>query len=283
MNKPTLMYLVANFIYGTISFFLYYVNAESEFVVLCRGLIGSLFIILMMFITGALPDKNSIKANLKYLLISGAALGMNWVALFAGYRYGVVVTSLCNYMAPIIVTIITTFIYKEKMNIKQYLFILMAFVGIIFVSGILETTNYVDYHCLLYGLIAAIGFTLLVLYNRKLKDLKPLDKTASQLFISAMVVLPYVVINGSFPKSLDMLSMLFIFFLGVVHTGIAYILYFNSIDILPIHKVVIMGYIEPALSVIIGVIVFKETISILGAIGATLIISAAILSELSSK
>lgn len=283
MNIDVVKYFIANFIYGTISFFLHFVNASSEFVVLCRGFFGSLFILAIMLINKDLPNVNAIKNNLKYLIISGIALGFNWVALFAGYRYGSTITSLCNYTAPIIITIISTLIYKEKMTPKQLLFVLMAFVGIVFVSGAFESNSSVDYHCVFYGMLAAIGFTILVITNRKLKDIKPLDKTITQLFISALVVLPYVYFNDGFPNSLDTRSLLIIVLLGFVHTGLAYIFYFNSISVLPIHKVVIIGYIEPVLSVIVGVLVFKEPISIFGIIGAVLIIMAALLSELSSK
>lgn len=283
MNIDVTKYFIANFIYGTISFFLHFVNASSEFVVLCRGLLGSLFIFFIMLINKELPDRQSIKDNFKYLIISGAALGFNWVALFAGYRYGSAITSLCNYTAPIIITIISTIIYKEKMSLKQLIFVLMAFIGIIFVSGVFETNNSVDYHCVIYGMLAAIGFTILVINNRKLKDIKPLDKTITQLLVSALVVLPYVYFNNGFPTTLDTRSLLIIILLGFVHTGLAYIFYFNSIGVLPIHKVVIIGYIEPVLSVIVGVLVFNEPISIFGIIGAVLIILAALLSELSSK
>lgn len=283
MNIDVTKYFIANFIYGTISFFLHFVNASSEFVVLCRGLLGSLFIFIIMLINKELPDRQSIKDNFKYLIISGAALGFNWVALFAGYRYGSAITSLCNYTAPIIITIISTIIYKEKMSLKQLIFVLMAFIGIIFVSGVFETNSSVDYHCVIYGMLAAIGFTILVINNRKLKDIKPLDKTITQLLVSALVVLPYVYFNNGFPTTLDTRSLLIIILLGFVHTGLAYIFYFNSISVLPIHKVVIIGYIEPVLSVIVGVLVFNEPISIFGIIGAVLIILAALFSELSSK
>ena len=49
--------------------------------------------------------------------------------------------------------------------------------------------------------------------------------------------------------------------LGVVHTGIAYIFYFGSIDTLPVSKVAILGYIEPVLSIVTGVVFFKEEMS----------------------
>ena len=151
------------------------------------------------------------------------------------------------------------------------------------ISGLFDGEVNVDIHCFIYGLLAAICFVAIVLCNKQLKDIKPLDKTVVQLFVSFLTVLPYVLINNSIPTSLDRESILIILMLGIVHTGIAYILYFGSIDTLPAHKVAVLGYIEPVLSIIIGVVVFNEPLSLLGGIGALLILCSALYSESRAK
>ncbi len=278
--NPTIRYLIAVIIYGTIGLFLHFTNVSSEFVVLCRGLIGSLFIGLVMVIKNDLPSIEAIKKNAKMLVISGIALGLNWVFLFAGYRYGVAITSLCNYMAPIIVVVISAILFKEKLNFKQINCIAYAIIGIILVSGIFDGDSSGDIRCIIYGLLAAIGFVVLVLCNKRIHDIKPLDKTITQLFVSALTVLPYVIFNNGFPTSIDTRSLIIVLILGVVHTGIAYILYFNSIDVLPVDKVAILGYIEPVLSILTGALIFKEKLTIFGIIGAVLILSSALMNEL---
>lgn len=279
-TSATIRYLIAVVIYGTIGFFLHYVNASSEFVVLCRGVIGSLFIGVVMLASENLPDIKAIKNNLKYIVVSGIALGLNWVFLFEGYRYSVAVASLCNYIAPIIVVIISSMFLKEKLNNFQIGCIILAFVGIVLISGVLDQQSKIDYRCVIYGLLAAVGFVILVLCNKQIKDIKPLDNTIAQLLVSALTVLPYVIINNSFPKSLDLSSGMILLCLGIIHTGIAYIFYFNSIDELPANKVAIYGYIEPVLSVLTGAFVFNEELSIYGIIGAVLILASALVNEI---
>lgn len=282
-EAKTLKYFTAVIIYGTIGYFLHFINASSEFVVMCRGLIGSIFILFVMLITKNLPNIKSIKDNLLMLVISGASLGLNWLFLFAGYRYAVAISSLLNYLAPILVVIITTIFMKEKLTIKQIVCIIIAFVGIVFVSGLFDGKISADYHCFIYGSLAAICFVVLVLCNRKLSNIKSLDKTVVQLFVSFLTVLPVVLINHHIPSSLDKESILLIVMLGIVHTGIAYILYFNSIDTLEPHKIAIIGYVEPVLSILIGTVVFKENMSLLGGIGAILILGSALYNELSHR
>ena len=269
-------------IYGTIGFFLHYIDASSEFIVFCRGMIGSLFIVLVMLLTKNPPDLKAIRKNFVLLFVSGVALGLNWVLLFAGYRYGIAVTSLCNYIAPIIVVIISSWFLKEKLSKVQTLCVTGAFIGILLLSGVFDKNDDVDYHCILYGLLAAIGFVVVVLCNKRIEGVKPMDKTLTQLFVSAITVLPFVIINDGFPKTMDLKSGLIILCLGVVHTGIAYILYFGSIDVLPANKVAIFGYLEPVLSVLTGAFIFNEDLSMLGAVGAVLILASALISESAS-
>lgn len=278
--SPTIKYLIAVIIYGTIGFFLHFVNASSEFVVLCRGFIGSMFIGLVMLVTNDKPDINAIKKNLKMIVLSGVALGLNWVFLFAGYKYAVSIASLCNYTAPIMVVVISTVIYELNLSKGQVLCVVGSFAGIILISGIFDSDYSIDIRAMIYGLLAAIGFVVLVLCNKKIKDIKPLDKTITQLFVSAITVLPYVIINHGFPTSLDTRSLLVVLMLGVVHTGIAYIFYFNSIDVLEVNKVAILGYIEPVLSILTGALIFNERLSIFGIIGAVLVLSSALMNEL---
>lgn len=281
--KKTLMYLAAVIIYGTNGYFLHYINCSSEFVVMCRGLIGSIFILLMMFISKNLPDLKSIKKNLLMLIISGASLGFNWLFLFAGYRYAVAITSLCNYTAPIIVVIISSLYLKEKLKTKQIVCIGIAFIGIVLISGLFDGEISSDIHCFTYGFLAAIGFVILVLCNKRIKDIKPLDKTVVQLFVSFLTVLPVVLTKHYIPASLDTNSLIILIMMGVINTGVAYILYFNSIDTLPAHQIAILGYVEPVLSILIGTIIFKESMTFLGGIGAILILGAALFNEISFK
>ncbi len=279
-NKVILRYLFALFLYGTIGLFLHFISYSSEFVVLCRGVLGSLFIAGALFLRKEKIDLSAIRRNLPLLALSGIALGLNWVFLFAGYRYGIAISSLCNYMAPIIVVVIASLIYKEHINIRQIFCIVLAFLGMTFLIGLFEGNIRTDFHCIVYGSLAAVGFVILVLCNRKLKEIEALEKTLIQLLFSALTVLPYVIFNSGFPKENDMLSTVLVLILGFLHTGVAYICYFSSIDVLPAQSIAVLGYLEPVLNLLFGALILHERIGITGLIGAILILLASIGNEL---
>ncbi len=278
-NSAVLRYLFALTLYGTIGLFLHFVSYSSEFVVLCRGLFGSLFIYLVLLFRKEKIDRKAVRKNLFMLALSGIALGLNWVFLFAGYRYGIAISSLCNYMAPVIVVVITSLFYREKINVKQIFCIVMAFAGMLLMLGIFEGNSTVDMRCVLYGSLAAVGFVILVLINRRIRDIPQLEKTLIQLLFSMLAVLPYVYFNNGFPKVFDLRSTLLVLMLGFLHTGVAYIFYFSSIDTLPAQSIAVLGYLEPVMNLLIGALVLHEKIGITGILGALLIILASIGNE----
>ncbi|MBR2577467.1 MAG: DMT family transporter [Erysipelotrichaceae bacterium] len=279
-NRHIFRYLFALCLYGTIGLFLHFTAYSSEFVALCRGLLGSLFIMTVFLIRKRKISFEAIRENIALLALSGIALGLNWVFLFAGYRYGVAVSSLCNYVAPVVVVVITALFYKEKINLKQVCCIITAFMGMLLLLGIFEGKTETDMHCIVYGLAAAVGFVILVLCNRRLRDIEPLEKTLVQLLFSALTVLPYVCFNSGFPVVFDLRSTLIVLMLGILHTGVAYICYFSSINVLPAQSIAVLGYLEPVLNLVIGAVILHERIGISGMIGAVFIILASVGNEL---
>jgi drug/metabolite transporter (DMT)-like permease len=78
-------------------------------------------------------------------------------------------------------------------------------------------------------------------------------------------------------------SILLLIVLGIVHTGIAYLLYFSSVGSLKSHTVAIFSYIDPSLAVILSFTVMQEGFSIPALIGAVLIIVSSVVSEVKFK
>lgn len=273
-------YILASIIYGTVGMFLRQVSFPSEIVVLCRGLIGSLFVFLFLKFKGQPIDHKAIEKNRIWLILSGIMLGLNWVFLFAAYiKTTVAIASLCNYMAPILFLLATPIFLHEKLEMRKIPFVILAFIGIILVSGVFAETK-ANVEGVIYGLLAALTFTGLMLCNRKIKDISSYDKTIVQLAISAITVLPYVLFkNFGITLVWDLKSILIVLMLGIVHTGIAYCLYFGSLGSLPVQSVAILGYIEPVVSVLCSTIFLHEPMAMSGWIGTILILGSAIVSE----
>lgn len=281
MLKERFKYILAVILYGTVGMFLRFVDLPSEAVALYRGIIGALFILLYRLAMHRRPELKAIRNNIVWLLCSGIALGLNWIFLFAAYvNTTVAIASLCNYMAPIIVIALTPLILKEKLDWRKIPCVIAAVIGIVLVSGIIGG-GITGPAGVAFGLLGACCFAGIVFCNRKLKDISAFDRALVQLAVSALTILPYVLIkNRGIPLPNDLKSGLIVLMLGVLQTGVAYVLYFSGMGKLPVQSVAILGYIEPVVSVLCSVIFLRERLGWYGWIGAALILSAAIVSEL---
>lgn len=274
-------YIIAVVMYGTIGMFLRYVSLPSELVAMCRGSIGSVFILLYLKSRGQGLDWEAIRANRFWLILSGISLGMNWIFLFAAYiNTTVAVASLCNYMAPIIIVIIAPIILHESLNLKKIPCVIAAFAGIVLVSGVWKG-ELGRISGVFMGLAAAFFFVIMVICNRKIQGISAYVRVVVQLAVSALTILPYVIIhNWGKPMHVDVRSILIILMLAILHTGVAYCLYFSGMATLPVQTLAVLGYLEPVVSVLCSAFFLHEAMGIAGWIGAVLILGAAVISEI---
>ncbi len=273
-------YIAAVILYGTIGMCLRYVRVPSEIVAMCRGIIGSAFILVWMKCQGQRMDWQAVRGNWKWLIVAGVSLGLNWIFLFAAYmRTTVAIASLCNYMAPLIVILISPAVLRERLDKRKLPCVAAALLGIFLVSGAWNGRTGSPAGVVL-GLLAAVCFVVIVICNRRLRDIPALDRSVIQLALSAVTILPYVLLkNRGTPLETDLPSILILLMLGLLHTGFAYCLYFRGMASLPVQTVAILGYLEPVVSVLCSALFLREAMGAAGWIGAVLIIGAAVVSE----
>ena len=95
-----------------------------------------------------------------------------------------------------------------------------------------------DFIGVLYGISAALFYAIVVLANKFFKDISAIDSSIAQLLLASIILLPYVIYQGN-SWSMSGFSLLSLSILGIIHTGIAYLLYFSSLQELPAQKVAI--------------------------------------------
>ena len=274
-------------VFGTVGIFVKYINLPSAFVAMSRGVVGALFLLVFLLITKKGIDIKAIGRNLIPLLLSGAAIGVNWIFLFESYRYTTVATAtLCYYMAPVIVIIFGRIIYKEKITLKKGICSFAAVIGMLLVSGIFTSQGSAssDFRGVLFGLAAAAFYASVTLISHCMKDISSYDMTLVQLTVAAIVVAPYSFIAEDVDfLGIEPISLILLFVVGILHTGICYALYFSSVKSLPAQKVALFAYIDPILAVILSAIVLKEEMGVVCAVGAVIILISMIISEIPDR
>lgn len=282
-GRATASFVSSLCIYGTIGWAFAYISLPSEVVVLFRGAIGTAFIAAALLLIKRRVDWAAIRCNLKWLAAGGVSLGLNWVLLFAAYRATTVaVATLCNYMAPVMLILVAPLLLGEKRSLRKAVCALVAVAGMAMVSGVFEGgAQGVTPRGIALGLGAAVFSASIILANKKLGDVPMLERSATQLAFATLAALPFVVVNNMGQTlTSDALSVGLIVLLGILHTGIAYSLYFGGLSGLSAQTAAVLGYVEPAVSVLVSTLILHEPLSIFGWAGAAIIIGAASLSEI---
>lgn len=279
--------ILAMAIFGTIGIFRKYIPLSSGIVAFTRGLLGVAFLLVFIKVKKIRMDKKTIKAYLKILLISGGFIGLNWVLLFESYRYtSVAVATLCYYMAPIFVMVASPFLLKEKLSTKKIVCVMVALLGMVFVSGVLDggITDISEIKGIIFGLGAAALYASVVMMNQKIKEVPTYDKTIMQLGAATVVLIPYILIVEDLSAVvLTPLITVMLVIVGVVHTGISYALYFSTMNSLKAQTVALFSYIDPIVAIILSALFLKEPMTVYSCIGAVLVLGATMISELPEK
>lgn len=281
------MLISSMLIFGTIGIFRRYIPLSSGSLAFARGLIGALFLLVFIKITGHRVENNLEKKKLVILVVSGMLIGINWMLLFEAYNYTTVATAtLCYYMQPTIVILLSPLIFREKITVKKLLCAAVAMVGMILVSGIADGASIrsVDGKGIVFGIGAAFVYAVIVILNKKVQVEDAYTKTMIQLFCAAVIMVPYLLLTEDFGSiSLDGKAILMIVIVGIIHTGIAYALYFGSMNQLKVQSIAVLSYIDPVSALLFSFVILHESMTMLGMIGAVLIIGSALCSEIGKK
>ena len=274
-------------LFGTIGLFVKYIPLSSSLIALSRALIGFLFLAAMMLIQKKKLMISVIRKNILPLTLSGVFLGFNWILLFESYRYtSVAVSTLCYYLAPLLVVLLSPLLLKEKLTQRKILCVAASLVGMVFISGILQANTFSakDFTGILLGLAAAVLYAAIMILNKKISGLSGYERTVFQLGLSAMVLIPYCLFTCDFVSvDLNAVQIILLVIVGVIHTGLTYFLYFGAMDHLPSQTVAMLSYIDPVVAVLISVFILAEPMKLLDIPGAVLILGAAIVSELPER
>lgn len=282
MNAKIKLFL-SMFIFGTIGLFVRNIPLPSSVIALVRAFVGTLFLVVLLLAKRERPDFASIRRNLRILALSGTAMGFNWILLFEAYRYTTVaVATLCYYFSAIFVIIASPFVLRERITPVKAVCSAIALIGMVLVSGVTEGgTGAFSPLGVAMGLGAAVLYATVVLLNKKLRDISSFDTTIAQLGVAAIVLLPYVLLTENLTSiALPPMGLMMLLTVAIVHTGMAYAMYFSSLKELKAQTVALVSYLDPVVALLLSVFVLNEPMTPAGVIGAVLVLGAMLASEM---
>ena len=162
-SRYKLIFILSMAIFGTIGLFVKSIAVSSGELALYRALLAMILIGGVMIFKKERIDLRAIKKQLPFLLLSGAAMGFNWILLFEAFKLTTVsVATLSYYFAPVIVMVVSPLIFKEKMGARQWICFAMSTIGIVLITGIGDLSAGRNH---LLGIAFALGAAVLLLWR----------------------------------------------------------------------------------------------------------------------
>ncbi|KTB60755.1 DMT family transporter [Pseudomonas allii] len=267
--------VAAMLISGTIGWFVLVSVVSVIEVVFWRCVIGGLTLLLVCALLGYLRLDLLSWATLGLAMLSGVAIVGNWLLLFESYsRASIAISTAVYNVQPFMLVMLAALFLGEKITVQKLAWLSVAFLGMLaIVTAHGDQPAGDDY---LAGIALALGAALLyaiaALIIKRLKAVPPHLMALIQVTTGALLLAPLVPWN-SLPATTSAWGALVT--LGVVHTGVMYVLLYGAIQKLPTALTGALSFIYPIAAIFVDWIAFGHRLGWLQWLGVAAILVAA--------
>jgi len=269
-------------LWGSLGLFVKNINLPSIEIAFLRAVIASTIFILSNLVTKKTNFKKYSKKNLIILFISGIAIGFNWVLLFQAYKFTTISNStLSYYFAPVFVVLLSPIVLKQKLTFRKLLSVVGAMIGLFLILNNQSNVPNIAYNHIKgisYGLGAASLYASVMLFNNYIEDLSGFERTIIQLSAASLVLLPFILSRHELHID-SYKSLIFILIIGIVHTAMAYLLYFSALKDINVQNAAVLSYLDPISALIFSTIFLHESMGTCQIAGGILILFSAFTAE----
>jgi len=280
----TIYVLIAGIMWGLIGIFvrnLAAYNLPSMCIVFIRSLAG--MILMAAFL--CIYDRSLFRIKLKdvWCFIGTGIFSLTFfnVCYFTTMSItSLSVAAILLYTAPSFVMIMSYFIFKEAFSVRKIIAVIMAFFGCVLVTGVIGSGDNVPAFGILTGVGAGVGYALYSIFARF-----ALNKGYHSFTVTFYTLLMSVFGSVAFFRPASTVSLIrsnpwmiaFLLLFGLVSTTLPYIFYTLGLQGMESGRASIIASIEPVTATIVGTLVFHESMTILGFIGAVIVLASIVI------
>lgn len=279
--KNYIKYFTALLLFGSNGIVASRISLSSYEIVYLRTMIGSLLLILLFKLSKGKFHIRSYKKDSVFIVISGIAMGTSWMFLYEAYQQiGVSFSSLLYYCGPVIVMILSPFLFGERLTIVKIVGFMIVVLGILLVNGRSVIAGG-DHWGLFCASMSAVMYAVMVICNKCSQNITGMENSVIQLTTSFLTVAVFTIARQGVFIQVSANEIPWILFLGLINTGLGCYLYFSPLKQLSVQTVAVCGYLEPLSAVAFSAMILGERMTYLQMAGAVCIIGGAMLGELS--
>lgn len=183
-------------------------------------------------------------------MLGGLAIVLNWLLLFASYRFASVSISTAIYnVQPFILLGFGVFLFREHFSFVKLGWLALAFAGLLLILLEKPSADYVGGSYawgVLLVLAAATGWAIAAATTKYLTGMPPQLIALIHVLTGIVILLPFADF-GDLPSGGRTWALLAI--VGLVHTGLMYALMYSAVQRLPTHLQGTLTFINPVVAI----------------------------------
>ncbi|MBV4508197.1 DMT family transporter [Pseudomonas sp. BW13M1] len=276
LRRGSLEMIAAMLISGTIGWFVLVSGQPVLEVVFWRCVFGAGTLLLICAAMGFLKPGVLTRATFLLAVASGVAIVGNWVLLFASYsRASIAIGTAVYNVQPFMLVGLAALFLGEKITPAKLTWLSVAFLGMLAIvsahgAGQASGDEY------LLGIVLALGaaflYAVAALIIKRLTGTPPHLIALIQVSTGVLLLAPWVTLGG-LPGELPALGSLVT--LGIVHTGLMYVLLYSAIQRLPTALTGALSFIYPIAAILVDWVAFDHRLALVQWLGVGLILLAA--------
>lgn len=268
---PALSLAVAMAIAGTVGAFVTEAGLDPVTTVFWRCAFGALFLGAWCLLRGYLSDRSLSWARIARAGFCGVCMVLSWTAFFAGFaKTSIAVMTIVYHIQPFFVVLIGVLFLKERITADQIVWMAAAFIGVVLASGLVVSATPVT-SAWAVGIAMAIGgaflYAVVTILAKGLGEQRPEITVLCQTAVGVVMLAPFANFSGHIPLA----SWGWLVGIGVLHTGIAYVMMFSAYPKLTTPVIGVLTFIYPVVAIIIDWAIYGHPIGVAQGVGMALI------------
>ncbi|MFF9274923.1 DMT family transporter [Streptomyces griseosporeus] len=262
---------------GTLGVFVVESGASPFNVVFFRVLFGALALGAYVTARGWLRGHGFTPRTLGLAVLGGVFIVFNWVLLFQSYENtSISVATVVYHTQPFYVVLLGALLFRERLTAARVGWIAVAFAGLILVSGV-TPADFASGGTYVLGigqaLLAALLYGLSTLVTKRITGVRPHLIALVQVLVGIPLLLPFADFGAMSGTGWDWG---WLAGLGLIHTGVMYVLMYAAYAQLPTSKIAVLAFVYPAVAMVADWAVYGHHIGLVQALGVPLIVAASL-------
>ena len=206
--------------------------------------------------------------NLSLICLGGAFLVYNWVLMFEGLNLtSISIVTIVYHVNPFIILLLGVVFFAESFDRHKLGWTFLAFAGLVGVIGIPDAFEGDYLRGIALTLLATTLYSFSIVFSKWVRGVPPAFIAFLQVSVGVLLVLPFVDF-GQVPIGNQWF---FLISLGVLHTGVEYVLLYSAFQKLSMALIAILSFVYPVVAVSLDYLVYGHLLSLEQVLGVGLI------------